>query len=104
MATHSSIVAWRILIDRGAWPATVHGVTKSWKRLKRLSTHELGEVRVHRGAHVAGGLWEPGTGLRNVRPRVPYGAGWRPQVLFQGKPGLLRSSSLPRGVLECDCT
>ena len=29
MATHSSILAWRILLDRGAWWATVHGVTKS---------------------------------------------------------------------------
>ena len=30
MATHSSIPAWRIPMDRGAWRATVHGVTKSW--------------------------------------------------------------------------
>ena len=29
MATHSSILAWRIPIDRGAWQATVHGITKS---------------------------------------------------------------------------
>ena len=27
--THSSVLAWRILIDRGAWWATVHGVTKT---------------------------------------------------------------------------
>ena len=27
MATHSSILAWRIPMDRGAWKATVHGVT-----------------------------------------------------------------------------
>ena len=38
MATHSSILAWRIM-DRGAWRATVHGVAKSRARLKRLSTH-----------------------------------------------------------------
>ena len=25
---HSSILAWRIPMDRGAWKATVHGVTK----------------------------------------------------------------------------
>ena len=25
MATHSSILAWRIPVDRGAWWATVHG-------------------------------------------------------------------------------
>ena len=29
MATHSSILAWRIPMDKGAWWATVHGVTKS---------------------------------------------------------------------------
>ena len=33
MATHSSILAWRILVDRGAWRATVHGVAKSRTRL-----------------------------------------------------------------------
>ena len=33
MATHSSILAWRIPMDRGAWRATVHGVTKSQTRL-----------------------------------------------------------------------
>ena len=30
MATHSSILAWGIPMDRGAWKATVHRVTKSW--------------------------------------------------------------------------
>ena len=29
MAIHSSIPAWRIPMDRGAWSATVHGVTES---------------------------------------------------------------------------
>ena len=29
MATHSSILAWRNFKDRGAWPATVHGVAES---------------------------------------------------------------------------
>ena len=33
MATHSNNLAWRIPRDRGAWQATVHGVTKSWTRL-----------------------------------------------------------------------
>ena len=33
MATHSSILAWRTLMDRGVWLATVHGVTKSWTQL-----------------------------------------------------------------------
>ena len=30
LATHSSILAWRIPMDRGAWWATVHEVAKSW--------------------------------------------------------------------------
>ena len=34
MATHSSILAWRIPMDRGAWWVTVHGVAKSWTRLR----------------------------------------------------------------------
>ena len=29
METHSSILVWRIPMDRGAWWATVHGVTNS---------------------------------------------------------------------------
>ena len=33
MATHSSILAWRIFMDRGAWWATVHGVTKHQTQL-----------------------------------------------------------------------
>ena len=37
-ATHSSILAWRILMDREAWGTTVHRVIQSWTRLKRLST------------------------------------------------------------------
>ena len=38
MATYSSILAWRIPMDRGAWRATVHGVAKSQTR---LSTAQL---------------------------------------------------------------
>ena len=37
MATHSSILAWRIPKDRGAWRAMVHEVTES-------NTSELGTV------------------------------------------------------------
>ena len=33
MATHSSILAWRISKDREAWQATIHGVAKSRTRL-----------------------------------------------------------------------
>ena len=30
MAIDPSILAWRIPVDRGAWRAIVHGITKSW--------------------------------------------------------------------------
>ena len=33
IATHSSILAWRLTIDRKAWQVTVHGVTKSQTQL-----------------------------------------------------------------------
>ena len=37
MATHSSILAWRIPMGRGAWRATVHGAAKSQTRLRDLA-------------------------------------------------------------------
>ena len=33
IATHSRVLAWRIPMDRGAWQATVHEVTKSRTQL-----------------------------------------------------------------------
>ena len=36
---HSSILAWRIAMDRGAWCVTVHGVAKSWTLLSDLAQH-----------------------------------------------------------------
>ena len=38
MATHSSILAWRIPVDRGAWWATAHQVTKSQTRLREFTS------------------------------------------------------------------
>ena len=35
MATHSSILAWKNPMDRAAWWATAHGVTKSWTGLSK---------------------------------------------------------------------
>ena len=39
MANHSSTLAWRIPMDRGAWWATVHGVAKSQTRLSDSAQH-----------------------------------------------------------------
>ena len=44
MATPSSVLVWRILMDRGAWKATVHGAAKQhnmWnKEIKTSHTEE----------------------------------------------------------------
>ena len=42
-ATHSSILAWRIPMDRGAWQAIVHGVTKSQTRLSNFHFHSIND-------------------------------------------------------------
>ena len=47
MAIHSSILVWRIHMDRGAWRAIVHGVTKSQTQQKRLSRHAEAWGRIH---------------------------------------------------------
>ena len=46
MATHSSILAWRIPVDRGAWQAAVLGVVKSQTRLSRRAM-----IMVYCGVH-----------------------------------------------------
>ena len=40
MATYSSILAWRIPMDREAWQATVHGVTKIQTQLSDKEQHK----------------------------------------------------------------
>ena len=43
MATHSSVLAWRIPMDRGVWWATVHGggrVGHNWAK-STFSTHQI---------------------------------------------------------------
>ena len=41
MGTHSSILVWRIRMDREAWQGTVHGVTKSWTWLGDKAQHRF---------------------------------------------------------------
>ena len=43
MANDSSILAWRIPMDRGAWQATIHEVIKS-DMTEQLSTAQTGET------------------------------------------------------------
>ena len=39
VATHSSILAWRIPMDGAAWWATAHSVANSWALLMQLNTY-----------------------------------------------------------------
>ena len=41
LATNSSILAWRIPMDRGAWQAIVHGVAKSQTQLSDLAQNNI---------------------------------------------------------------
>ena len=58
MATHSSILAWRIPIDRETWGATIHGVTQRRTGQKRLSmhTHTQGSIAGLNTLWVNGGV------------------------------------------------
>ena len=46
LATHSSILAWRIPMDRGAWGATVHGGVAD--TTERLSMHTDAALQTQR--------------------------------------------------------
>ena len=41
MATHSSILAWRIPMGRGAWHVAVHGVANSRTRVSSKAQHNV---------------------------------------------------------------
>ena len=51
IATHSSILARRIPMDRGAWRATVHGVAKSQTRLTKHMPPIAVEQKFSAGKH-----------------------------------------------------
>ena len=52
MATHSSVLAWRIPGMRGAWWATVHGVTQRRTRLKRISSSSSSRIQVYQNSQI----------------------------------------------------
>ena len=74
MATHFSILAWRIPMDRGAWEAAVHGVAGSRTRLSGFTFtfhfHALEKEMASHSSVLAWripGMGEPG-GLPSMGP------------------------------------
>ena len=47
MVTHFSLLAWRIPMDRGAWQATIHGLSKSETRLSDQAQHIQTDTCLH---------------------------------------------------------
>ena len=66
MAIHSIILAWRILMDRGAWQDTVHRVEKNRTPLKRLSMYAWPQDQILSWRHSEScgkGAWVESRGL-----------------------------------------
>ena len=103
VATHSSILAWRIPMDRGAWQATVHRVTKSNLAGKeptcnaryrglipgwgRSSGEGIGYPLQHSWASLVAqlvknlpALWE--TWVRSWVGKIPWRREWLPTPVF----------------------
>ena len=52
VATHSSLLAWRIPVDRGAWQATVHEITKNRTWLSYYWQHNTFAMKYWQYKHV----------------------------------------------------
>ena len=52
MATHSSILAWRIPMNKGAWQVTVHRVSNSQTQLRDLACTHARRCRYIPMAHI----------------------------------------------------
>ena len=112
MATHSSILAWRIPMDRGAWRATVHGVTESdmteatWHSMPlmivgKIPWGDAWKVVKTRGPQVS--LWLTSTCSALRMPHLSRGMGCIGQA-----PGQARSPCLPlpfhEASLKAECS
>ena len=64
MAPHSSTLAWKIPMDRGAWWAAIHGVAKSRTQLSDFTfTFQVHALEKEMATHSSVLAWRiPGTG------------------------------------------
>ena len=96
MAIHSSILAWKNPMDRGAWWATVHGVAKSQTRLS-CWTECIHSLVSAANTHLSiGFLSFP---VSRTNPGIlflhHFWQLWSFPVMFLGCPIYFQSSSLP---------
>ena len=72
MAPHSSTLAWKIPMDRGAWWASVHGVAKSQTRLSDFTfTFHSHALEKEMATHSSVLAWRiPGTGVPGELPSM----------------------------------
>ena len=85
MAPHSSTLVWKNPMDRGAWWAAVHWVTKGWTRLSNFTfTFHFHALEKKMATHSSVLAWRvPGTG----------GPGGLPSLGSQSRTRLKRLSS-----------
>ena len=99
MATHSSILAWRIPVDRGAWRATVHGVAKSRTRLSDFTfTFKLYSPWNSLGQNAGVGsrlLLQGIFPIQGLNPGLPHCRKILYQLSHQGSPRILEWVAYP---------
>ena len=91
MATHSSILAWRIIrFTRGAWWATLHGITKDQTRLSDWHFFTFEYTHTHTHTHTATLVAQTVKSLPTVQetqvwslsPEGPRRRKWQPTPVF----------------------
>ena len=83
MATHSSILAWRIPMDRGTWPATVHGLQRvginlvtEHQKIVMLPGSASGKESAYQCRRCKRREFNPWVG------KVPWKRAWQPTPVF----------------------
>ena len=85
MATHFTILAWRIPMDRIAWWATVHVVTKSLTRLSDFHFFTFSSMLVSTGFHSSPCLFSQENCLHSWMYKSHLMCWWLPDLIFQPK-------------------